>query len=327
MTTKRSLAAALAAVCMAASGLIASAPAAATTVPLTAEIETRDHLIADQEALLNAYRCMFAVDVTAVPGGCANGAPAQPAGEPGPPPPNPTKADKDARDNLIAAQEHLLNTYRCNHNIDTQLVPSGCSKTTTEPAGDDVPTFDPVEDTDQELDNDEPTVDPVDTEPEEEDGQPAFANFRNVIHHENGECPAGTELTLWNVCEDPSKYIPCSAEDAISDFLGLCYDPAIWGDCPYGMSIDPWGFCGGYSRDYVPCSEASIIDEGLCYHAVFYGDCPSGYVLEPWGFCEHPARNEYSAQICRQEGPLIVDIWARCHHPDSVDWDYPTTSP
>lgn len=30
------------------------------------------------------------------------------------------------RDDLIAAQEKLLNTYRCMFNIDTQLVPGGC---------------------------------------------------------------------------------------------------------------------------------------------------------------------------------------------------------
>jgi len=33
------------------------------------------------------------------------------------------------RDSLIAAQENLLNTYRCQHNIDTQLVAGGCSHT------------------------------------------------------------------------------------------------------------------------------------------------------------------------------------------------------
>ena len=131
MSPNRKLAAAIAAVCMVLSGLAAAVPtAAAAAAPLTAEIETRDQLIADQEALLNAYRCMFAVDVAAVPGGCANAAPALPAGEPGPPPPNPTKTDKDARDDLIAAQENLLNTYRCNHNIDTQLVPQGCPEAT-----------------------------------------------------------------------------------------------------------------------------------------------------------------------------------------------------
>ncbi|WP_420433653.1 hypothetical protein [Candidatus Poriferisocius sp.] len=158
MSPNRKLAAAIAAVCMVLSGLAAAVPTAAAAGSLVEEIEVRDRLIADQEALLNAYRCMFTVDVAAVPGGCANGAPAQPAGEPGPPPPNPTKADKDARDNLIAAQENLLNTYRCNHNIDTQLVPSGC-KTTPE-LGDDIPVDDTSEapeddtETNQQSDDD-----------------------------------------------------------------------------------------------------------------------------------------------------------------------------
>ena len=39
---------------------------------------------------------------------------------------SPTVADVQARDRLIAAQEALLNTYRCRFNIDTQVVPGGC---------------------------------------------------------------------------------------------------------------------------------------------------------------------------------------------------------
>lgn len=40
----------------------------------TAEgIAVRDQLIADQEALLNVYRCMFDIDTEVVPGGCAGG--------------------------------------------------------------------------------------------------------------------------------------------------------------------------------------------------------------------------------------------------------------
>lgn len=36
------------------------------------EIEIRDALIADQEALLNAYRCLFGIDTEVVPGGCSD---------------------------------------------------------------------------------------------------------------------------------------------------------------------------------------------------------------------------------------------------------------
>ena len=37
----------------------------------------RDALIAEQENLLNVYRCMFQIDTHAVPGGCQNDQPAQ----------------------------------------------------------------------------------------------------------------------------------------------------------------------------------------------------------------------------------------------------------
>ena len=40
-----------------------------------------------------------------------------------------TTADLEARDELIAAQESLLNTYRCQFDIDTRLVPGGCQQT------------------------------------------------------------------------------------------------------------------------------------------------------------------------------------------------------
>ena len=38
----------------------------------------------------------------------------------------PTAAGIAARDELVAAQEALLNTYRCRFGIDTQIVPGGC---------------------------------------------------------------------------------------------------------------------------------------------------------------------------------------------------------
>lgn len=38
---------------------------------LISEIETRDTLIGQQEALLNTYRCLFGVDTEIVPGGCS----------------------------------------------------------------------------------------------------------------------------------------------------------------------------------------------------------------------------------------------------------------
>ena len=103
--------------------LVSGAGASAQTV---ADVEVRDRLIADQEALLNTYRCMFAVDVEVVPGGCSDGAPASPAKDPAPFSGNPTASDITVRNELVAAQEALLNTYRCRFRIDTQQVPGGC---------------------------------------------------------------------------------------------------------------------------------------------------------------------------------------------------------
>jgi len=101
--------------------LLASAPVEAQTAD--GQVAERDTLIAAQENLLNAYRCMFGVDTAAVSGGC----PDPDRIQPGAAPQNPSQQDIDARDALIAAQEALLNTYRCQHNIDTQLVAGGCS--------------------------------------------------------------------------------------------------------------------------------------------------------------------------------------------------------
>ena len=90
------------------------------------EIAALDQTIALQEALLNAYRCAFGVDTGVVPGGCADGAPAQPAAQPEPFTGTPTDADIEARNQGITARENLLNTYRCLFNVDTELVPDGC---------------------------------------------------------------------------------------------------------------------------------------------------------------------------------------------------------
>ena len=90
------------------------------------DIVLRDRLIADQEALLNSYRCRFNIDTHAVPGGCVRGEPSQPASKSGPVPENPTKTDIAVRDRLIADQEALLNSYRCRFNIDTHAVTEGC---------------------------------------------------------------------------------------------------------------------------------------------------------------------------------------------------------
>ena len=100
-------------------GLTLSAGAAAQTV---SEIEARDQLIADQENLLNAYRCLFNTDIELVSGGCGDPTHI----EPGPAPDQPKPQDLELRDQLIANQEALLNDYRCQFKVDTELVPGGC---------------------------------------------------------------------------------------------------------------------------------------------------------------------------------------------------------
>ena len=126
-------------------GFVGVSGAAAQTV---ADIEVRDRLVADQEALLNVYRCMFGVDVEVVPGGCADGAPALPAKGPAPFAGVPTAGDLAVRDQLVADQEALLNVYRCQFNIDTGLVPDGCPDTAptaqTEPEEVDEPETTPT---------------------------------------------------------------------------------------------------------------------------------------------------------------------------------------
>ena len=304
MSLNRKLAAAVAAVCMVLSGLAVAVPASAAAGSLVKEIEVRDRLIADQEALLNAYRCMFTVDVAAVPGGCANGAPAQPAGEPGPPPPNPAKADKDARDNLIAAQENLLNTYRCNHNIDTQLVPSGCPEASdTEDTQAETSTSD--DDASQQPE-DEESDSSADIMPTPENGRCPNGWIRalgvgvdycflfNEYASPDDTCPEGLTWTDWDLCQDADRFINCS-DDTVMDAQLLCYDPAIWGECPAGMALDFRDYCQGYSYD---------------------GECPAGWALDPWNYCQDqaPARNTY----CWGDG-WVLDPWGNCYRPELLE--------
>ena len=109
-----------------ATAVATSGPAAAQPAVSQHDVQVRDQLIANQENLLNTYRCLFGVDVGVVPGGC---------GDPvtvvaGTAPQNPTQSDLEVRDGLIQSQEALLNVYRCQFNVDTQLVPGGCSEGT-----------------------------------------------------------------------------------------------------------------------------------------------------------------------------------------------------
>ncbi|MDE0579596.1 MAG: hypothetical protein OXI29_06945 [bacterium] len=94
----------------------------AVSAQTVGDVEARDQLIANQENLLNSYRCLFEVDTEVVPGGCPN----PDTVAPGVSPTNPTPQDIEVRDGLIQNQEALLNTYRCRFDVDTQIVPGGC---------------------------------------------------------------------------------------------------------------------------------------------------------------------------------------------------------
>ena len=109
-----------------AAAVVVAVPSSAAAQTWFDEVRKRDQLIAAQENLLNAYRCRFQVDIGAVKGGCSGGQPARLA-SPGPVPPYASAAHSAARDSLIAAQESLLNVYRCRFNIDVGQVPGGCS--------------------------------------------------------------------------------------------------------------------------------------------------------------------------------------------------------
>lgn len=113
---RKALVAAMLATCL---STAAAMPAHAQTAH---DVSVRDQLIANQENLLNAYRCMFGVDIHAVKGGCDS--PVQIV--PGQAPENPIQSDIDIRDLLIQNQEVLLNVYRCRFDIDTELVADGC---------------------------------------------------------------------------------------------------------------------------------------------------------------------------------------------------------
>ena len=90
------------------------------------DVQIRDNLIADQESLLNAYRCLFNVDTQVVPGGCIEGRPSRGRANPGSFSGTPNQQGIAIRDLLVDTQESLLNAYRCMFDIDTQVVPGGC---------------------------------------------------------------------------------------------------------------------------------------------------------------------------------------------------------
>ncbi|MYB09168.1 MAG: hypothetical protein F4Y28_04230 [Acidimicrobiia bacterium] len=128
-----------------------------------ADIQLRDKLIADQESLLNVYRCQYDVDTHIVPGGCTSGKPAQDPATPNPFSGTPTQQDMEIRDQLIVTQEALLNAYRCLYNVDTHVVPGGCVGTK--------PAQDPTESQTTPTSTSTPTPTPTST-PQVDSSQP-----------------------------------------------------------------------------------------------------------------------------------------------------------
>ena len=116
----------LAAVLVAGVAAPVSSNAAAQQSAIVVEIAVRDQLVAAQESLLNTYRCLYDIDTQAVRGGCVSGQPAYGPVLPGVFQGVPNAQEVAIRDQLVAAQESLLNTYRCRFDVDTQLVPRGC---------------------------------------------------------------------------------------------------------------------------------------------------------------------------------------------------------
>jgi len=107
---------------LAVAALVVVAGPPAATAQTVGDVEARDQLIANQENLLNTYRCLFGVDTEVVPGGCSDPVTVTPGVSPA----NPTPQDIEVRDGLIQNQEALLNVYRCRFDVDTQIVPGGC---------------------------------------------------------------------------------------------------------------------------------------------------------------------------------------------------------
>ena len=113
--------------------LLAGATMVGVLYPTTAsaqtvhDIEVRDKLIADQQALLDEYRCRFDIDTEAVDGGCTSNRPAIRNRALAPMPESPTTEDIGTRDKKIADLETTLNFYRCMFSIETQEVSGGCA--------------------------------------------------------------------------------------------------------------------------------------------------------------------------------------------------------
>ncbi len=144
---------------MIAYGLLYVPPAAAdpdssgetpsANAPLLEEKARLNKLISEQSVLISDYRCRFDVDIQYVPGGCRDGQPAYPEWTSFTFIGSYRNMDLMKLEDLVAAQEALLNAYRCRFRVDMDVVPGGCGQTDetddsddgddTEDTGDSVP--------------------------------------------------------------------------------------------------------------------------------------------------------------------------------------------
>ena len=184
----------------------AGAQPAAEPQPTQEDIEQRDGLIADQESLLNTYRCLFGVDTHVVPGGCVDGQPSGGRTHPGVFEGTPTQRDVDVRDSLIADQEALLNVYRCQFDVDLELVPEGCPDQTalTDPHNNDDDNW-----TDDQIPTENQTVVPwYPRFSTNWDLMQHLASTCHTVNHDYGDVPinylSDSSKTVKFKCETPS---------------------------------------------------------------------------------------------------------------------------
>ncbi len=170
--------------------------------PTLEDIVVRDNLIADQESLLNIYRCQFNIDTHAVLGGCTNGQPTLGRTQPSPFSSTPTPQDIAVRDSLIADLEWLLNAYRCQLDIDTEIVADGCDALSTQ--------FEPPELVTQVA------IIAAETE---------MAQLVNELRQSLGLAPLSYNIELANVARGWSETMRETGQFAHNPFYTLQYPP------------------------------------------------------------------------------------------------------
>ncbi len=170
--------------------------------PTREDIAVRDNLIADQETLLNIYRCQFNIDTHAVIGGCTDGQPTLGRTQPGPFESSPTRQDIEVRDNLIADLEWLLNAYRCQFNIDIEIVPDGCDAPSTQSEPPDLAT--------------QAEIIAAETE---------MAQLVNELRQSLGLAPLAYNIELANVARGWSETMRDTGQFAHNPFYTLQYPP------------------------------------------------------------------------------------------------------